>query len=68
MSRYNKQADIRDQQAAAWILKDNNIYSEYTDTHLKNALRFARGCGGSESQARQKMILKELKKRNERVN
>ena len=59
---YNKQADIRDRQAAEWIKRDFDC-SSYTDKHLHNALKFAKGCAGSESIERQKKLNKELTKR-----
>lgn len=63
MARYDKQADIRDQQAADWMRKQKGFYSEHTEQHLRNALRFAKGCAGSEAKARAEMIEAELKRR-----
>lgn len=63
MARYNKQAVIRDQQMADYIRTQSNLYSNHSDAHLKNALRFAKGCFGSEARAREELIKKEMRKR-----
>lgn len=63
MSRYDKAADLRDRGHAEMIDKEFDC-SKYTTKHLINALRFARGCGGSESLARQRKLEKELKRRH----
>lgn len=63
MSYYNKQADLRDQQNAEWFKNQHDYYSEYNEKHLRNALNYAKGCGGSETLVRRKMIKRELNKR-----
>lgn len=64
MSRYDKQYQWRDQGRAEEIEREFDC-SGYTQKHLENALRFARGCAGSESLARQKKLLAEIKRRNQ---
>lgn len=59
---YDKQADIRDRQAAEWIKRDFDC-SNYTDKHLSNALKFALGCAGSESRERALKLRRESNKR-----
>lgn len=60
---YDKKACQRDREAAEWIDKEFDC-SNYTDQHLFNALKFAKGCGGSESRARQRKLIKEINKRS----
>lgn len=61
--RYNYRLEKSDRLAAEWLRKDVNHYANHSDQHLRNALRFARGCSGSESKVRQEMIEAEMKKR-----
>lgn len=61
--RYDKRADWRDQDAARRIRDEPDMYSQHTERHLRNALRFARGCFGSEAKAREYMIRQEMRKR-----
>ena len=60
---YDKQADLRDRYRAEEILQSEVMYSNYTEAHLRNALRFAKGCGGNEAKARVKMIQREQNRR-----
>ena len=61
--RYNYKLEKCDQMATDAMRKDVHHYANHSDQHLRNALRFARGCSGSESKVRQKMIEAEMKKR-----
>jgi hypothetical protein len=40
---YDKEADIRDGLRADYIRTQNDYYSNHTDQHLRNALKFAKG-------------------------
>ena len=59
---YDKQADRRDRQAASWIERDFDC-TNYTNQHLRNALRFAQGCSGSEAVARSNKLRIEIDRR-----
>lgn len=61
--RYNYKLEKCDQMAADAMRKDVHHYANHSDQHLRNALRFARGCSGSESKVRQEMIEAEMRKR-----
>jgi len=61
--RYNYKLEKCDQMAADAMRKDVHHYANHSDQHLRNALRFARGCSGSESKVRQEMIEVEMRKR-----
>lgn len=61
--RYNKEADHRDQKAASLIRDEADFYSGHSDQHLRNAHRYARGCSGSEADAREKAAMKEMRRR-----
>lgn len=64
---YYKQADRRDRAMAEEISKNFDC-SHYSDLHLSNALKFAKGCAGSESLARQRKLQEEIRRRkNKRI-
>ena len=58
---YDKQQCRRDRLAAQQI--QVSLYADYTDAHLRNALRFALGCAGAEAEARVKAIRSEIRRR-----
>lgn len=64
MAKYDKKYDRRDQESAEWFSKNSGYYSGHSDKHLQNALRFAKGCAGSEAKIRQQMIRKEISRRS----
>jgi hypothetical protein len=50
------------------MLNQPSYYAEHSNAHLKNALNFAKGCGGSEAQARSRMIQREILRRKRQIS
>lgn len=65
MNRNSAQAaSIRDYQIGDWVESNaDQIYRNHNNQHLRNALRFAEGCGGWEAKARCKAIKAEMNRR-----
>lgn len=61
---YNKHHNDRDRAAAEEIDASSGHYAGHSEKHLRNALRFARGCAGLEAKARARAIRAEIRSRN----